>query len=326
MFFVLTRIFGLILVCFALTVSAEETKIRVGVLKFGTVNWTLKVIKEQGLDKAEGIDLEIVPLANKNATSVALQGDAVDMIVSDWIWVSRQRAEGANYTLAPYSLAVGSVMAHPDAGIDDVAGLAGKRFGIAGGPVDKSWLLLRAYTRKTLGQDIGETLKPSFGAPPLLNELIGRGELDVVLNFWHYAARLRAAGMQEVIAVSDILPALGVHTDIPLLGWVFADQWAEKNHAALSGFLKAARMAQQKMNDSDELWSDFLRPSTKAKDDKTLFALRDGFRAGIPQQFGETEIAAAAQVFAIMAELGGERLVGNSTELSAGTFWPGYSF
>ena len=305
---------------------ANGNKVRVGVLKFGTVNWALSVIKEQGLDKAEGFELEVVPLANKNATNVALQGGAVDMIVSDWIWVTRQRAEGKNYTFAPYSLAVGSVMVRPDAGIKTVADLAGKNLGVAGGPVDKSWLLLRAYSQKTINQDVADMLQPNFAAPPLLNQLMSKGELDAVLNFWHFAARLKASGMEQLISVDEILPALGIEGELPLLGWVFDEQWAEENRATTEGFLAAARKTTQRMKTDDALWNGFLRPLTKAKDDKTLLALRDGFRAGVPGKFGADEIKVAEQTFAILAKLGGEKLVGKSKDLATGTFWSGYSF
>ena len=70
---------------------------RIAVLKFGTVDWELNVIKAHGLDKAEGIDLQIVEAANTPATTVALEAGAADIIVTDWLWVSRQRAEGAGF-------------------------------------------------------------------------------------------------------------------------------------------------------------------------------------------------------------------------------------
>ena len=307
-------------------IALADTKIRIGVLKFGTVNWALKLLQEKGLDRAEGIELEVVPLANSNATIVALQGGAVDMIVKDWIWVTRQRAEGKDFTSSPYSMAVGSVMVHPDAGISSVADLAGKRLGVAGGPVDKSWLLLRAYSQKTINKDIADELDPNFAAPPLLNKLILKGDLDAVLNFWHFAARLKAAGMQPILQVTDVLPALGVEGSMPLLGWVFSESWANDNPEAIAGFLRASRKATQMMKTDDALWEGYLRPLTKAKDDNTLMALRDGFRAGVPTQFGDAEVKVAEQVFAILAELGGEKLAGSSTTLAPGTFWAGFRF
>ena len=98
-----------------------SAKVRIGALKFGTVSWELDVMQAHGLAAREGIDLQVVTLASTNATTVALQGGAVDLIVTDWIWVSRQRAEGRPYTFVPYSLTVGGVIVRPDAGIRDVA-------------------------------------------------------------------------------------------------------------------------------------------------------------------------------------------------------------
>ncbi|MEZ5453670.1 MAG: hypothetical protein R3E93_12775 [Thiothrix sp.] len=82
------------------TVSALE-KVRVGVLEFGTVNWEMDTLKYHKLDEQNGIELEIMPLASADASTVALQGGAVDIIVSDWVWVARQRATGQDYTLFP---------------------------------------------------------------------------------------------------------------------------------------------------------------------------------------------------------------------------------
>jgi len=300
-------------------------RVRVGVLKFGTVNWELDVIKRRGLDKAEGIDLEIVELGGKNATAVALQGGAVDVIVTDWIWVSRQRADGADYTLVPHSLATGGLIARPDAGIRDIADLRGRKLGIAGGPVDKSWLLLRAYAKKKLGEDLSAVVEPTFGAPPLLNELMLKGDLPAALNFWHYGARLKAAGMTEVITVADMLPELGIESAPPLLGWVFSEKWAGGDNSGIQGFLRASLAAKGILATSDGEW-DGLRGAMKADDDATFEALRRDYRAGIPASYKASDVAAAEKLFETLAELGGNELVGESRTLSEGTFWAGFTF
>ena len=66
--------------------------VKVGVLEFGTVNWELDVIKHHGLDRERGFTLEVQAFASGQATNVALQGEAVDAIVDDYLWVSRQRS------------------------------------------------------------------------------------------------------------------------------------------------------------------------------------------------------------------------------------------
>ncbi len=306
------------------TAFADETTVTVGVLAFGTVNWELDVAAEHELATRHGIALEVVPLASNNALGVALQGDAVDVIVSDWIWVSRQRALGQGYTFFPYSLAVGALMVRPDAGIASVDDLRGKRLGVAGGPVGKSWLLLRAYTKAAAGVDLAEIVEPNFGAPPLLNQLMLRGELPAVINFWHYGARLEAAGMSPLLSVDAVLPALGIEQPIPLLGWVFDETWAQNNPDLVKGFLATSYEAKSILDQSDAEW-ERIRPLTKAEDDATFEALREAYRQGIPRRFGEAEIASAGKAFQVLAREGGPTLVGDNTEIEPGTFWSGFS-
>ncbi len=99
---------------------------RVGVLKFGTVNWELAAMTMNGIDRANGIAVEIVPFAGEDASNVAIQSGDVDVIVSDWLWVSRLRAGGADLTFAPWSTAVGALMVTADSPIRSLADLAGR--------------------------------------------------------------------------------------------------------------------------------------------------------------------------------------------------------
>jgi NitT/TauT family transport system substrate-binding protein len=307
------------------TASGATATIRLGVLKFGTVNWELNVIKHHGLDLEAGINLDVVGLANKDATAIAFNAGDVDLIVTDWIWTSRQRDAGADCTFVPYSVAAGSVMVHPDSGIETLSDLKGKKIGVAGSPIDKSWLLLRAYTIKTLGEDLEKIAKPIYAAPPLLNEKFKQREFDAVLNYWNYTARLRAAGMKELIKVQKLLPELGVPGRLPLIGYVFGEKWAETNLNTLEKFFHASTMARQIMLESDAEW-ERLRPFTMAKNDATLVALRDGYRDGVPRKFGKKQSDAIRAAFEIVAEHGGRRLVGKSTQLAAGTLWPGKAY
>ncbi len=309
------------------TSMAKDTKevepIRVAVLKFGTVNWVLDVIKHHELDKKRGVDLKVVPLGSKNATHVAIQGGAADLIVSDWIWVTRQREENRDYTFVPYSNAVGSLMVNPKSGIESLEELKGKKIGVAGGPVDKSWLLLSAYVQKQLGEDLSEWIKPSYAAPPLLNQLALRGDLDGALNFWHYSARLKASGFKPLVSIPQVLKELGIERPIPVIGWVFNENWAEDNSSAIQGFLKAVQDAQSLLAKSEEEWQR-IRPKMKAENDLIFTTLKDAFRKGIPKCFGDAEKQAARSAFIILAKLGGEKLVGKSTVLNEGTFWKQY--
>ena len=134
------------------------------------------------------------PDSGEQALEIAdnlIRSGAVDIIVTDWLWVSRQKGQKRNYYFFPHSMSVGGIMVKHDSEIVDIKGLKNKKLGIAGSSIDKSWLLFRAYSNKKLGKDPIEFLKPNYAAPPLLNELVVRNEIDAVLNYWHYNARLK---------------------------------------------------------------------------------------------------------------------------------------
>lgn len=307
---------------FSAAFAATPTQIRVGVLGFGTVNWELDVMLRHELAKKRGIDLVVVPLASGDASTIALQGGSVDVIVSDWLWVSRQRADGKLFSFVTYSNAVGSVIVDKDSPIKTLADLKGKKIGVSGGPSDKIWLLLRAHSQRNLGADVASAALPTFGAPPLLNELMQRQQLDAVLNTWAYTARLEAKGMRRLIELPEILAGLGVKGAIPLIGWVFREDWAAQNQQALGAFFSASNEAKQIMLTSDNEWQT-LKPKMKAESEAIFISLRDKFRAGIPA-CGPNPMADITLTYKVLADIGGEKLVGKATQLSKDTFWPAY--
>ncbi len=298
-------------------------KIRVGVLEFGTVSWEMDTAQQHKLAEQQGVELEVVPLASADASTVALQGGAVDVIVSDWVWVNRQRATGQDYTLFPYSYSLGSVMVKTDSPIKTLADLKGKKLGVAGGANDKSWLLLRAYAQKQ-GLDLANDASVQFAAPPLLNELVGNSELDAVLNFWNFAARLQANGMKPVVTMSQVIEGLGIKGDLPLVGWVFSEKWAGEHKTAMQGFLKASYDTKKLLKEDNAEW-DRLRPRMKAENDAVFTALRDSFRSGIPACFGDKEKQAASDAFTILSAAGGSELVGEAKTLDKSVFWADFS-
>src|SRR5580704_14182020 len=75
---------------------ADLPEVRVGVLSFGSVDWELDVIRRNKLDESHGFRLTTLRLADKDAASLALLSGSVDLIVTDWFWVSHQRWQGGD--------------------------------------------------------------------------------------------------------------------------------------------------------------------------------------------------------------------------------------
>lgn len=312
--FLLALLLGL---SFSQMAGAVE-RVRVGVLRFGTVNWELDTIRHHGIDTKYNIDLDVRFFASEDATNVAMMAGDVDIIVADWLWVSRQRTSGEDISFAAYSSSVGALMVRNGSPIKKLADLNGKKIGVAGGPLDKSWLLIQALAKKQ-ALDLPAQNEIVFGAPPLLAEKAEQGELDAILNFWNFCARLEARGFHRLISTSDAARDLGATGAVSAIGFIFREKWARGHPALIEAFLKASHDAKKLLASSDEEWQR-LSPVIKAEG-RELQVLRDRYREGIPRRSVGEEEEDAAKLYAILAELGGERLVGPGRTLAPGTFW-----
>src|SRR6204780_198929 len=95
---------------FAVSSAIAADRVRVAVQKTGTLAWELDILKAHGLDRQAGIDIETTELASTEAGKVALESGSVDLMLSDWLWVTRERALGDDVVFYPYSSALGAVM------------------------------------------------------------------------------------------------------------------------------------------------------------------------------------------------------------------------
>ena len=299
-------------------VAQERPTLRVAVLEVGTVNWELDTIEHFGLDEANGFDLEVAGMAGNPATRVAFQAGEADVVVADWIWVARQRAEGKDFVFIPYSKAVGSLLVPADSDAKALSDLKGTTIGIAGGPVDKSWLILRAYASQELGFDLAAETDQAFGAPPLIFQNALKGEFGGAINFWHFAAKMEARGMRPLVTVSEAAEALGLDPEVPLLGYVVKGEMARESPELVAGLATASRAAKERLATDEAAW-DRLRPRMRAEKDEDFEALKAGFREGIPAP-GPVDAEAAGRVLELMGELGGRDLVGAATTLPEGVF------
>jgi len=196
--------------------------------------------------------------------------------------------------------------------------MKGKKIGIAGGPLDKSWLILQAYADKVHGMDLAGETEQVFGAPPLIFKTALQGETDGAINFWHFLAKMETGGMKPLITVDVAATELGLDPETPLLGYVMRGEMLRDNPELVQGLAAASRATKDLLATDDAEW-DRLRPRMKANSDAQFEALKAGFRAGIPADAPVDE-EAAARMLALMADLGGEKLIGSATTLPEGVF------
>jgi len=294
-------------------------RIRLVAQRTGSLAWELDVIKAHGLDKKADLDIETLELASTEAGKVALRGGSADIIVSDWTWVARERALGDSLLYYPYLSTLGAVMAPAGSPIRDVADLKGKKLAVAGGPIDKSWLLLRALALQS-GIDLRTVATVVYGAPPLLSQKALQGETDATLTFWNFCADLEAAGLKRAISMDDVLHRLGATGPVAMLGYVFDGAWAARNRAALDRFLDASRQAKEILASTPAEWQR-LAPRIGVADPAALALYRTGYSEGIPRRPVAEEETDARGLYHILADIGGTELVGPARELEPGTFY-----
>ena len=315
-----TFFLGLIVFFCNNSTAAEQSTIRLGILPFGTVNWELTALKNAGLDQSDDFKLQIQHVANPQAGKIALLSGAVDMIVSDWIWTSKQRSTGTDLTFYPYSNTAGALIVAANSPIRSIEDLKDSRLGIAGGELDKNWLLLRALLMQRHELDLDQSVEKVFAAPPLLNQELLRERVDAIITYWHYAARLEAQGYRQIINGKEILAGLGIKASVPSLGFVFKQSWAKSNKKAVNSFLQASRKSKELLCTSDPAWEKII-PLTKAKDKNTQKILRERYCAGRIDRWGNEQLQAAEKIYSILQKLSHNRLTGSTDHLLPDTFW-----
>ena len=306
----------------ALTLAAPgraADTIRLAVQKTGTFSWELAAIRSAGLDKEAGLSLEVTELASTEAGKIAMRAGSADIILSDWLWVSRERALGAKLTFYPYSSALGAVMVPASSPIKALADLKGRKLAVAGGAIDKSWLLLQARMKQD-GVDLKSESTIVYGAPPLIAAKALDGEMDASLNFWNFSAQLEAKGFRRLAGIEDILPNLGAKGAVSAVGYVFDENWAASHRDAVTRFIAMTRKAKELLVTSDAAW-DKIAPLTGTSDATLLKTYRDRYRDGIPRRNIDDEEKDARVLYRVLAEIGGRDLVGPAVELDPGTFY-----
>ena len=297
---------------------AAET-LRIGVQTTGTFAWQLDVIRRHGLATRAGLDLKIDEFASTDAGKLAVNGGSVDIAVVDWLWVARARALGAKLLFYPYSSAAGAVMVKGDSAVRKLGDLKGRVLAVAGGPLDKSWLIVQVAAIRA-GIDLKRETTLEYGAPPLIAQKLQQGEAAAGLNFWNFCARLEALGYRRILDVRDAEATLGLKQPVALIGYVFSEQFVASHRSTIDRFIAVTQKANDIMLQSDEEW-DALRPLMKAEDEATFKAYRDRTREGMPRRPISEEETDARALFSTLASVGGPDLLGPSQQLDRGLYY-----
>ena len=151
----------------AVSNAIAADRIRIAAQSTGTFAWELDILKAHGLDRQADIDIETTELASTEAGKVALESGSVDLMLSDWLWVTRERALGDDLVFYPYSSALGAVMVPANSPIAELPISRAKSSPLPAGRSIRAGCCCKRW--RAIGLDLKTQADIVYGAPPLLS-------------------------------------------------------------------------------------------------------------------------------------------------------------
>lgn len=278
----------------------------------GTFSWVLHGMDHFGTAAAHGIRVVATPYASKQATEIALRSGEADVKVDDFLGPVLLRGAGIMASgIYPYATAVGGLVVPVDSPVTSPADLAGKTIA-AGSLRDKSLLILRALAISKYGFDPQVDSEVVAAAPPLMQELTAKGEVDAALPLWHWVARMEAAGVaREVMTVADMLGELGLPTDLPNLVVVARDDMPDELKTAFIGALRDTFDAMLATPSDDPFWQEILDLELYSLPDPGQFPqVVDRWKLGTTATWSQETIDGLVAMVDRLVELAGAEVVG----------------
>jgi NitT/TauT family transport system substrate-binding protein len=287
----------------------DHRLLNVGEEAVGTFSWINFAMQHYGINEELGFDIETTTYATKQAKQLALQAGESDLVVDDITGVALWHEQGLEVKgIYPYSLATGGVVVRADSDIQSIADLRGRTIA-ATDLGDKSLLILRALTVGEHGFDPQEDGEVVSAAPPLMSELLARGEIDAAIPPWHFVARMVGTGdFREIVSAVDMLEQLGASPDLPIL---MVAARTDTDPDLLRDYLRAMEMTIERMRGDDEIFQLILDEELYSLPDPSLFpGVVERWEAGIPARWDQDVIDGIVELIDDMIELAGTEVVG----------------
>lgn len=284
------RLAGLLAGLMFSVLASAQPVLTLSVLYAGTAHWELDHLQHAGLDSANGYRLELRPVANLPASRLAVTSGSVQGAVADLLWAQARFSAGEPYLYVPFSTQIGDLVVAENSAIRSLADLNGRRLGVAGGPDSKGWILLQQVASQR-GLDLAASVELQFGSPPLLSQALKRGQVDAIVTYWHFAARLKGqGGWRSAFRLQDLLAELNLDRNLPVLGYVFPNAWADDHRDLIARFARSVQQAKQSLAVAPAHWQR-LASLMQESGSGELAALREGYLAGRPLPLTERRVA-----------------------------------
>jgi NitT/TauT family transport system substrate-binding protein len=286
--------------------ARAQEALRVAEVVTGSERPVLATIAAEGLDARNGFKLITRAYGGEADARRALMMGDVDVILTDWLWAARQRAQGEDVACAPASVAPQQVMVANDGPVTAIADMVDRRVGVGHDAGNPTWMMIKAAALSASRINLDLTSR-TFGPTPTLATQLRAGNLDALVADWPEATLLRRYGFTPLIGTDELARSFGVNGPVPTAVWAFRDATFTRAPSLIPAFMEASRAASRVLATDAKAWTR-VRALYPGADDKALTALRGAFAAGEVPHWGVIDMARLDDLAKRMAKVLGTEI------------------
>ena len=212
-------------------------------------------------------------------------------------------------------------MAAPEFRYGPWTDLNGRRLGIAGSPLDKSWLLLRVFASRSARARPGPRRREDVRRPAAAGRTARRGPAGRRADLLAVCGAGRGARAADGVGHGGRACRRSACRRGCRCSVTCSRTPGRRGTATRSGASWPPRGRRGRCSPGRTAEWQRIAPLTGASDQQELARLHAWYRRGLPGEWDATQQAAAERLYDMLAEAGGSDLVGPATHLAKGTFW-----
>ncbi len=238
--------------------SAAPIPVRFAGLLSASQAYIPTLMKDKGIGKKYGLDVQLVGLSSVGAGQQfnSLRSGDADFSAGNYLDLLRQRQAGLKVrAIRPMTTFGNAIVAPPDKPYKKLSDLKGARVG-TNSVTQLDWMILRAAGKKAYNFDLSKDAEVTESAPPLLNQLMSRNQLDAALQFNpDFTLQPVAVGQLKIVTtVPAVMQDAGFDTQTFYLIYFLADSWRDKYPDGTPRLVAAMDEAAELMDKDDSVW------------------------------------------------------------------------
>lgn len=270
-------------------------------------------LEKYDLGKKHGLSVVLSDYAAPGQQYTQFRAGAIDVAIGNFVDLHRQRRAGvAIKAIHGYQAYNNSVVVKAGSTTTQFGELRGRRMG-SFGTTFLDWLVLRAAGKKAYRFDIEVDAKPIVASPPLLNQLLAKGEIDAAIQFSSLSIGPITLGEQRAITnLPTLMNAAKLAPDAFYTHWFASEDWLARNPGAIDRVHAMFAEGYERLMTDDAIWS-VLAQKIRITDERVVDAYRKKARSINNPPYRQEMLRPTQTLLDEIVTLAGEQATGVTT-------------